>query len=932
MPETQTAQSPTLAARNEGQSLWLDYIRRSLMDSGQLQRLVDEDALRGLTSNPAIFQKAIGGSDEYDDAIAAFLNEDPTMEPGEIYERLAVEDIRRAADILRPVYDETGYDGVVSLEVSPHLAHDTEGTLEEARRLWDAVDRPNLMIKVPATDEGIPAIEQLLSEGINVNVTLMFSLDHYEKVAQAYLDGLRRADDPSGIVSVASFFVSRVAREVDTRLEERGLTDEVDVDGSDVAIANAKRAYQRFLEIFHGDEFTDLREQGAFVQRPLWASTSTKDPSRSDVLYVDSLIGRETVNTIPPGTLDAFRDHGTVSGQTATDDLDRADAVLRRLAEVGIDLDDVTETLQERGVEKFSNPFDDLMATLEQKRNEIRDERPDPVSFRLNGYEERVVERLQTWKTDDFACRLWRHDPTLWADEDTPEITNRLGWLDLPEAMQDQAEEITAFADSVKDAFDDVVVLGMGGSSLAPDGFSTVFDAADGYPDLTVLDSTHPDAVTALADDLDLARTLFVVASKSGTTTETLSFFRYFWDRVSDVTDTPGDHFVANTDPGSNLEELGQERNFRAVFLAPSDVGGRYSALTPFGLVPAALMGIDIAQLLDRAWAAEAGSDFCVEAPNNAGLALGAALGELATAGRSPETTSSLRSGRDKVTFVTSPTLDAFPAWQEQLIAESTGKDDTGIVPVADEPLAGPEAYGDDRVFVYFYLDGEQDRDTVDTLEALEDAGHPVISIRLDDRYDLAREMYRWEMGVASAGAILGIHPFNQPNVEAAKRLAREAMRAEDGAGGETRTIAADDEAVLEQELADWLDAADDTSYLGVQAYLAPTDETTAALHDLVSALRDRTGLATTLGYGPRFLHSTGQLHKGGPPNGLFLQLVDTPRDDVPVPETDFTFKELIAAQATGDYQALQDADRTVLRVRVEADSLGDLVETIRAR
>ena len=924
MPETKAAQSPTLAARNEGQSLWLDYIRRSLMASGQLDRLIEEDALRGLTSNPAIFQKAIGGSDEYDEAIAAFLGENPEMDAGEIYERLAVEDIRRAADILRPVYDETGIDGVVSLEVSPHLAHDTEGTIEEARRLWDAVDRPNLMIKVPATDEGIPAIEQLLSEGINVNVTLMFSLDHYEKVAQAYLDGLRRADDPTGIVSVASFFVSRVAREVDTRLDERGLADEVGFDGSDVAIANAKRAYQRFREIFHGDAFADLHEQGAHVQRPLWASTSTKDPSRSDVLYVESLIGAETVNTIPPDTLDAFRDHGTVTGQTVTDDLDRADAVLTRLAEVGIDLDDVTETLQERGVEKFSNPFDDLMDTLALKREEIRDERPDPVSFHLGGHEDRVVERLHAWQNDDFACRMWRRDPTLWAEEDTPEITNRLGWLNLPESMQEQAEEITAFADSVKDAFDDVVVLGMGGSSLAPDVFGKVFDAADGYPDLTVLDSTHPDAVTALADDLALERTLFVVASKSGTTTETLSFFRYFWDRVSGVTDTPGDHFVANTDPGSDLVALGEERGFRAVFRAPPDVGGRYSALTPFGLVPAALMGIDLQRLLDRAWAAEAGSDFCVEAPNNAGLELGAALGELATA------------GRDKVTFVTSPSLEAFPAWQEQLIAESTGKDDTGIVPVDGEPLAGPKAYGDDRIFVYFYLDGEQDRATIGKLDALEEAGHPVISIRLDDRYDLAREMYRWEMGVAAAGATLGIHPFNQPNVEAAKRLATEAMNAEDGAGGnvggQTRTIVADDTGALQQAVGDWLGAADETSYLGVQAYLAPTAAAEEALRTLQETLRDRTGLATTLGYGPRFLHSTGQLHKGGPPNGLFLQLVDTPSDEVSVPETDYTFTELIAAQATGDYQALQEADRTVLRVRAEASDLSRLVDAIEAQ
>jgi transaldolase/glucose-6-phosphate isomerase len=541
------------------------------------------------------------------------------------------------------------------------------------------------------------------------------------------------------------------------------------------------------------------------------------------------------------------------------------------------------------------------------------------VSYHLNGLEQRVLERLEIWQSDDVACRMWRRDPTIWADEDTPEITNRLGWLNLPETMQEAAERIEAFADEVAPAFDDVVVLGMGGSSLAPDVFGRVFDAKDGHPDLRVLDSTHPEAVNALEEELDLTSTLFVVASKSGTTTETLSFFRYFWARLSAETDAPGDHFVATTDPGTPLVDLAEERGFRAVFEAPSDVGGRYSALTPFGLVPAALMGLDLSTLLGRAWSASEASAFCVEAPNNAGLELGAALGELAEA------------GRDKVTFVTSPSLRAFPAWQEQLLAESTGKDDTGIVPVAGEALAAPDAYGDDRVFVYFELVGDDAADTTAAVEALADAGHPVIYIRLDDRYDLAREMYRWEMGVAAAGAILGIHPFNQPNVEAAKRLAREAMQGEDGAasGAPTRTIAGDDRGALEQAVADWLAAADATSYVALQAYLPPTPDTDRTLRALQETIRDETGLATTLGYGPRFLHSTGQLHKGGPPNGLFLQLVDTPGADVPVPETDYTFQQLIAAQAAGDYQALREAGRTVLRVRVDDATLDALADVV---
>jgi transaldolase/glucose-6-phosphate isomerase len=920
MSETQAASSPTLALRDAGQSLWLDYIRRSLMTSGQLERLVEEDALRGLTSNPSIFQKAIGGSGEYDGAIEDLLAADRSLSAGDLYERLVVADIQEAADRLRPVYDRTGVDGVVSLEVSPHLAHDTEATVEEARRLWAAVDRPNLMIKVPGTEAGLPAIERLIAEGIHVNVTLLFSVDRYRQVAEAYLEGLRRAEDPSGVLSVASFFVSRVAREVDARLEKRGLAGAVDVDGSDVAIANAKRAYRVFREVFHGEAFDDLREQGARVQRPLWASTSTKDPARSDVLYVESLIGAETINTVPPATLDAFRDHGRVRGQTLAEGLDRADAPIEALEAAGIDFGDVTETLEARGVAAFADAFDALMETLEGKRRAVLGDWGEAATFALRGHEDPVNERLRHWKEADFACRMWRRDPTLWADADTPEITNRLGWLELPHTMTSEAERIERFAAEAAEDVDDVVVLGMGGSSLAADVFASVFEPAPGYPTLQVLDSTHPAAVRTLEANLDLERTLFVVASKSGTTTETMSFFYYFWNRLAATTDAPGRHFVAVTDPGTPLQEMGAERGFRKVFLAPSDVGGRYSAFTPFGLVPAGLMGVDLQTLLGRAGLGAEASAFCVEAPENAGLKLGAVLGELAHA------------GRDKVTFAPSPSLAAFPAWQEQLIAESTGKDGTGIVPVADEPLAAPSAYGDDRVFVAFPLAGDEDADRTRRLDALEAAGHPVLRFRLSNRYDLAREMYRWEVGVAAAGAVLGIHPFNQPNVEAAKRLARQAMLDDGGAGGATRTYAADDTGALKAALGEWLADLPDDGYLGVQAYLPPTDANTAALGRLVEALRSETGLATTLGYGPRFLHSTGQLHKGGPAGGRFLQIVDTPGDDPAVPETDYTFGELIEAQAVGDHQALEDAGRPVLRVRVGADGLRRLRAAVAER
>lgn len=376
------ATTRTARLHEEGQSLWLDYIRRQLLTSGKLQRLIEEDGLRGMTSNPSIFQKAIGETTEYDDDLQALVEANPNASADDLYEALAVEEIRRACDLLRPVYDEAtaegSSDGLVSLEVSPHLARDTEGTIEEARRLWKAVDRPNLMIKVPTTEEGIPAVEQIISEGINVNITLMFSMDHYEATAEAYIRGLERrveaGEDPSDIHSVASFFISRVSRKVDAALENREEAGEdlPDFHGGDVAIANAKVVYQRFKEIFHdGERFAAIRDQGALVQRPLWASTSTKNPTYSDVLYVEELIGAETVNTVPPQTLEAFRDHGEVRGQTIEEDLDRARAILEELSEWDLDLDQITRELQEEGVEKFANPFDELLEAIESKRQKF---------------------------------------------------------------------------------------------------------------------------------------------------------------------------------------------------------------------------------------------------------------------------------------------------------------------------------------------------------------------------------------------------------------------------------------------------------------------------------------------------------------------------------------------------------------------------------
>jgi len=917
----ETDMNPLLQLQQHGQSVWLDYIRRSLIESGELKQMIDEDGLRGITSNPKIFMKAITGSDEYDQQIRDLISSDPQITTADLYEAIAVSDIRSAADVLRPVFDQTnGGNGFVSLEVSPYLAYDTSGTIEEARRLWSTVDRPNLLIKVPATGEGIPAIETLLAEGINVNITLMFSIDHYEAVAQAYLRALEKAEHPERLSSVASFFISRITRKVDEALDELG-TDEAKALKGKIAIANAKKTYQRFRELFGGEAIQDWKQRGARVQRVLWASTATKTPDYSDVLYVEELIGRDTVNTMPPDTFNAFHDHGQVRGATILEGVDEAQDQLRKLAGMGIDLDEITEQLQKEGVTKFREPFDELLEGLEEKRNDIHRRRVGCQTIHLGETEGAVDQRLSDWQDKKFAKRLWRKDPTLWFDEPQPELSDRLGWLDLPPAMHEELTELTSFAAELKrEETQHLVVLGMGGSSLAPEVFFRTFGSAAGYPELIVLDSTHPAAVQAIERQIDLAKTHFLVSSKSGTTTETLSFFRYFFDKAGGAGQEAGIHFSAVTDPGTPLEELAVERRFRRAFRAPADLGGRYSALSPFGLVPAAAIGMDTHQFLDRAWTLTESCAFCVPASKNPALRLGAALGELA------------QRGRDKLTFVTSPALSAFPDWLEQLVAESLGKGDKGIVPIVGEPPAEPAAYANDRAFVYLNVEDDDEGEASQRLESLEKAGHPVIRICLRDRYDLSQEMFRWEMAIAAAGAVLGVHPFNQPNVELAKKLAREAMRGDAAERSDINAVhlpAGVDQ--LQQSLSNLQSEARDGDYITIQAYLAPTHETTEMLQDIRLRLGRQGKLASSLGYGPRFLHSTGQLHKGGPNTGLFLQIVDEPQDDLAVPETDYTFRQLIEAQARGDYQALDQRERRILRVNVGPEPLDGLKQLVGA-
>jgi transaldolase / glucose-6-phosphate isomerase len=918
-----------------GQSIWLDYIRRHLLFSPEFRRLIDEDGLKGMTSNPTIFEKAIGGSNDYDEQFAELVRTKKSVD--ELYEALTIEDIKHAADALRPLYDASdGRNGFVSYEVSPRLANDTEGTIAAAHRYFDLIGRPNLMVKVPATPAGLPAIEQLIGEGRNINITLMFSLKHYQAVAEAYIRGLEICSGAGlpleRVASVASVFVSRVDTLVDKRLDDKlkaGPDEAVAALRGTAAVANAKLIYQRFKELFGSDRFRRLQEKGARVQRPLWASTGTKNPAYSDIKYVQELIGPDTVNTMPPATMDAFRDHGQPR-PTLELDLPEAAETVRRLTQAGIDLIEIGEELQQEGVESFDKSFGDLLKTIEGRRAALEAGSSDRLVIKVPGNEAALQAAWKKLDDEQFAARLWRKDPGVWKKEATHQaiIRDALGWLTIPEMMAEEVPALREFANEIKARFVDVVLLGMGGSSLCPEVFARTFYSELGYPRLHVLDSTVPAELRALEKRVDIARTLFVVSSKSGTTVETLSHCAYFLERVKERQGSlAGRSFVTITDRGTPLEKFGRQQGFRRVFTNPHDIGGRYSALSYFGLVPGALIGMDIGALLDRAIRMQHSCAGCIRSEANGGVSLGAALGVLHKA------------GRDKITFVVSPPIATFGLWLEQLIAESTGKESTGLIPICDEPVGHAEDYGNDRVFAYLKLEGGADPVQDSAVDALERSGAPVIRISLAERVDLGDEFMRWEIATATAGAALGINPFDQPNVQESKDNTGRLLREFERAGRlPTPTPAAEHgilslycpESIRTQAingsdfdalLQGFLHLARPGDYFAIMAYMAKDAAVEREVARMRTAVRDHLKLATTFGYGPRFLHSTGQLHKGGPNKGLFLQITQDHDEDPPIPGASYGFATLNQAQFLGDYQSLENHERRLIRIHLHGDS-----------
>ncbi len=937
--------NPVKALENHGQAVWLDFLARGFVAKGDLKKLIDTDGVKGVTSNPSIFEKAIGSSDEYDAPIGRALKKGDRP-VADLFEHLAVEDIQHAADVLRPVYDELkGHDGFVSLEVSPYLAMDTKGTIAEAEHLWKAVHRKNLMVKVPATPEGLPAIEHLIGEGISINITLLFSQKVYIQVAKAYIAGLEKlvADggDPSHVASVASFFVSRIDTAVDKQLDERIARandphekERLAALKGKVAIANAKLAYQEYKKLFSGARWEKLAAKGAKPQRLLWASTGTKNKDYSDVLYVEELIGANTVNTVPPATLDAFRDHGKLR-DSLEENVDEARDVLTELDKSGISLDAITEELVKDGVKLFADAADKLYGAVAHKRATVLGAAIGAQKLALGASLEKAVEKsTEEWRASAKIRKLWRKDKSVWTNDDE---NKWLGWLDsLAKADIADYED---YAQRVKGQnFSDAVVLGMGGSSLGPEVLAETFPKKSGFPKLHVLDSTDPAQVRAMEKTVDLKKTLFIVSSKSGGTTEPNVMKDYFFAQVSKAigADKAGHRFIAVTDPGSSLEKVATKQGFARIFHGDPAIGGRYSVLSPFGLVPAATAGIDLRSLIHHTLAMVRSCGADVPPHENPGVQLGLAMGLAGV------------EGRDKVTIFSSRKIADFGAWAEQLIAESTGKDGKGLVPVNGETLGDVSVYGDDRFFIDLRTESESDAAHDEKLDALEQAGHPVVRIVMKSIEHIGQEFYRFEMATAVAGAVIGINPFNQPDVEAAKVKTRELTAAFEKSGAlpkESPVITTDEADLYTDEinaadlrkagadgtLESWLKAhfsrVDAGDYVALLAYIERNAAHIDTLQAARLAIRDECHVATCAEFGPRFLHSTGQAYKGGPDSGVFLQVTADDAKDLPVPGQKASFGVIKAAQARGDFGVLTERGRRALRVHLK----GDLAQGLKA-
>lgn len=926
---------PSVELHKAGQGPWLDTISRKLLRSGTLKAYIEESGLLGVTSNPSIFQQAIGQGEGYEQDIQKFLK--CGMNTVEIYDALTTSDIREACDLFLPVFQETrGEHGFVSLEVLPNLAFSEDATVEEARRLFRLVNRPNVMIKVPATEEGVRAVRRLIGEGINVNVTLIFSQKNYKDVAGAYLDGLeilaKKGGDLSKVHSVASVFVSRIDTDIDKQISAM-LATETDATRrasfselkGKAAIANSKKIYQAFKELFGSPRFQTLKNHGACVQKPLWASTSCKNPSYPDLIYVETLVGKDTVNTLPQNTWEAFLAHGEIRPGSVEEDMADAEEEIAELKVLGIDIHEVCDRLQKDGVKSFANSFESLMTTLEKKRDIPMVPNVKVHTSLPENLKKTVVDTFAQLAKKDLHARWLAKDPTLWSNDPLHQkvILNRLGWVDNCEKITGQLYEIDELHGKIfRSKVRDIVLLGMGGSSLAAEVLSLILKgpayqvkgALKGIR-FHLLDTTDPASILKVEKIVRYPATVFLVGSKSGSTIETRSQYQYFFDRVKKFykndENKAAERFVIVTDHGSPLEALGCSKTFGGLFLNPQDIGGRYSALSFFGLVPAALLGIDVRRVLADATRFLTAMRSTKDISKNEGMALGILLGALAL------------KGKDKLTFWTSRALASFADWAEQLIAESTGKDGKGITPVAGEMPLSLDRYGSDRVFVMLRLKGENEKLWATRIRGLKAKGFPVLDFVWSDGVNVGGEFLRWEVATSFASVVLKVNPFDEPNVTESKNITSrllEDVRKKKALPKPGKLLVAKGTILTpgdEKALRAFFARLPKHGFVSLLAYVDRSPITKKALRELQKSMASALKVPVLSGFGPRYLHSIGQLYKGGPKQGIFIEFFSKDAKDVKIPGEVYGFSQLKRAQAMGDYEAISSKGLPIFAVEL---------------
>ena len=931
--------NPLHGLEQQGLSVWLQDLERSHIWTGALHTMVREDRLKGVLWTPAALERSIANTSDYSPALAALVSDG--SDPNEAGERLMVEDVQWACDILTPLHFATeGLEGFCSVPLSPHLAHDPAETLEEASRLWDLVARDNLMLAVPATPAGLEALPELIAQGFNVHASHVFSLERFQEVQEGFWRGLedlvRSGGDPSSVAAMTSVPLHLVDDYADAQIEDRAASadpataDRLAAARGRVASAIAQLVLQAHTASLASERWTGLAAQGARPLRLVWCDVATGDDADPGSRYFEGFGLRDTTMVLPPALYQAVKD-GRAAPAPATPSADEARTVISQLNESGVNWSAAADELENIALQVDIDSGDRLVSAIQSTRMQLIADAQPSMDLSLGEHEAAVEARIDQLDGIGYVRRLWAGDGTLFDESvDGAELAEQsLGWLDVLSGFETYADHLLELRDKLEtDQVESVVVLAMGEAGLAPNVFAQVFGQLDGSPELLVLDSTVPNQIRAVEDDITPEETLFLVSSKDGDTLEARAFEAYFLDQVK----TP-DNFAVITDPDTDLDAAAIERDYVSVVHGDLSVADHFSALSPHGIVPVAAMGLDVEELFDRVQLMVGSCSYGVPARDNPGVILGAALGELAA------------HGRDKLTLFSTPGLAGFLPWLEHLIAETTGKNGRGIVPVVGESLATPDRYGNDRVFVFIALEDDEDdaqSAMLDRIDALHEAGHPLLTFTLSDPRDLAQEMFRWQVAATTAAHVIGVNPFDQPDDESSESDADEGTPADGGSESPAQDSLAQERVAdgdgivvysdranaqalsasdLPSALRAHLDRLQPGQYFALTAFVEPTDANAAALEQIRNAVRDRYRVATTVGFGPQCSYATGQLHRSGPDTGLYMQVTCDDAEDIPVPELDYTFGELKAAQQDADFDAMSKRERRQIRVHLGADA-----------